>query len=648
MGSFSKSIISAAFFVIALTGVSGQAGISILSNPDRFYTPGVEGVFGDSHAGYGYVGSSEAETYELFRMSCTKAAQSRRFDALVLSGTSFDEARALGKLRGEVFEYLALRKAALSPNVRPVKLEVPACLTADSARFGALSGLPMAAPSDLMIKSADSGNALMLMKYRATISQLTPFSTISAAIFHRFLVDQQALVESHKRTERALEIHEQILRLESDFSLLFFPTPSSTELARAQQAFYPALDRWLKMGDDLSANFESVRGGEFAEFRALLVSKLNASIGPSAKADLKKSFQELMKAEVDIWRVYRAVIEEEMKKVCDLSLDDMLVRYRNAVSQALADSRGRLADLAELQSVLCTGSLTGLRVGPACEGVSGGPLPGAVPVKADQEVYAFPYSANSSLLFIQHAVGDSVTVQVSVPVLFDDDVVETERRAALELWNQTTSDWYNCYAGTLGKPQYQYLGGYVTPGALVDPALIVTQSCASSPLFFAGKSLRFEVHFDAINAAEAAARAELDGAIKTVRVHRCFRTEIDDETQARDCKAVRDFAVKDWQAGCSKGDQACLDKMVAWGGLVGSPTLNRADSGNFILGQRLKTVFHEVGHLMGLRDEYEDAAMPIGLLGPKESFMNNSHDDHSHPMAYHFARIAEPLSCTEE
>ncbi|MGK5089620.1 hypothetical protein WDW86_18870 [Bdellovibrionota bacterium FG-2] len=180
----------------------------------------------------------------------------------------------------------------------------------------------------------------------------------------------------------------------------------------------------------------------------------------------------------------------------------------------------------------------------------------------------------------------------------------------------------------------------MTAEALSDPSKQVSLTCPTSPQLFDGKSLKFEISCKEVAVGGAVSEA--------VRVHRCFRSEIGDENQAKDCGAVRSFAVNDWQKTCPSGDESCLKGMDLAAGPAGGPALNRADSGNFTLNQRLGTVFHEVGHLLGLNDEYEMTPMPLGLLGPKESFMNNSHDPNSRPMPYHFARIVEPLSCVEE
>jgi len=75
----------------------------------------------------------------------------------------------------------------------------------------------------------------------------------------------------------------------------------------------------------------------------------------------------------------------------------------------------------------------------------------------------------------------------------------------------------------------------------------------------------------------------------------------------------------------------------------GSP--NRANAGNYTLNQGNGTVFHEVGHIFGLDDEYLDPTYPYTPQGEHNSIMNSSDNDNSRLFPRHLKQLISPLSC---
>jgi hypothetical protein len=70
---------------------------------------------------------------------------------------------------------------------------------------------------------------------------------------------------------------------------------------------------------------------------------------------------------------------------------------------------------------------------------------------------------------------------------------------------------------------------------------------------------------------------------------------------------------------------------------------NQADSGNWPLDSSEGTTRHEVGHLFGLNDEYENDYYPFNNLGEHDSIMNDSSNSSSRLYARHFASIMAPV-----
>jgi hypothetical protein len=73
---------------------------------------------------------------------------------------------------------------------------------------------------------------------------------------------------------------------------------------------------------------------------------------------------------------------------------------------------------------------------------------------------------------------------------------------------------------------------------------------------------------------------------------------------------------------------------------------DRSDSGNYAMSQvGPGMVLHEVGHLMGLRDEYYDTIYPFSPQGEHDSMMNNSRNPAARIFPRHLRVFLEPGSC---
>ncbi len=77
---------------------------------------------------------------------------------------------------------------------------------------------------------------------------------------------------------------------------------------------------------------------------------------------------------------------------------------------------------------------------------------------------------------------------------------------------------------------------------------------------------------------------------------------------------------------------------------AGHSGFNRADSGNLTTSVDNTTFIHEVGHILNLDDEYQDATYPFLPQGEDDSMMNSSTPT-SRLYPRHFQKILEPARC---
>ncbi|HAZ11568.1 MAG: hypothetical protein A2X86_21630 [Bdellovibrionales bacterium GWA2_49_15] len=80
-------------------------------------------------------------------------------------------------------------------------------------------------------------------------------------------------------------------------------------------------------------------------------------------------------------------------------------------------------------------------------------------------------------------------------------------------------------------------------------------------------------------------------------------------------------------------------------GRPSSSSTNRQNAGNYTLDQDNGTVFHEVGHIFGLDDEYLDPTYPYTPQGEHDSIMNNSDEGSGRLHSRHLQDLLSPLKC---
>lgn len=79
---------------------------------------------------------------------------------------------------------------------------------------------------------------------------------------------------------------------------------------------------------------------------------------------------------------------------------------------------------------------------------------------------------------------------------------------------------------------------------------------------------------------------------------------------------------------------------------IGDTGNNRVDSANLTLSMFPGIVLHELGHLMGLPDEYHtDLAIGFNAIGEINSLMRNSHLTRPEIFPRHIDQILSPLRC---
>lgn len=633
------------YFSICILGVlalcsgvlsSASASESFLQKP-HLYTKGVEGLFSDSHGGYGYVSAiSEAAAEQVFQFSCgkdvaTPATNGDLFWKSIMPGNP--EYQEFVRLRRQLFEYLVLRFKALNTKKSTASLVKPPCMEEAESMTLALSALPSHSPSDEEISKAPDNQKLHLMKYRSTLKQLTPVSLIYAHLFDLDLSIQQQN-DCAMPSARCTEIQYFQQRLKSDFTPLF----SVSEDVRK------------KFGDDLmnfignvNADTGALAGvsantSQLVNWEQTLDRFVRQSSSRQARKSLKDQFHEVMVGSRQIWKQYRDEVDVGLADFCSYSISDILEKYPNVVRQSLieVDEKSRPA----YQAMLCKSlSLEKIRIKPNCTGVTELKSPdGISTVSVNQKLYSYPFSSVNRFTIQGHGFSGGIASQIltlPVPVVFDADITSEERQRTLKLWNQVVSDWYNCQAGTLGKSELEYVGSFTTPAQASAPENLTRTSCAKSPVVVDGRVTSYQVNY--FIPAEPLPK----GAF-SVKVHRCFRSEIG----ATNCESVRTYALnKLIQSRCKIGDLDCQAMYQADVPTAGDPANNRANSGNYIMHQRLGTAIHEAGHLLGLADEYTDYMLPLNFLGEPDSVMRSSSIEKPRLYPRHFQKILEPMRC---
>jgi len=338
----------------------------------------------------------------------------------------------------------------------------------------------------------------------------------------------------------------------------------------------------------------------------------------------------------------------------------MLLSHPNMIRQALLDMGE--PDRLFTQAVLCeTGLMPKVRDEIQCEGVSGGPLPGTpVNVARRSRMYNWPFSSNNYCSISRPEATGPMNLNLTVSLVVGPGLAGSNCSGAanadanhnnipdcvesrVNLWQADAEGFLNCSTGQV--PNFQALQ---TSGSTQQVNCPIP---ANSPNARRDPPVRFNINFNIVTDAAHAPPP-------VVTMHECFSANVEDVAQRGNCDAVR----TDWLARCTEPAASCTcpasdtnctrcmncsDRYTHF--RANTPwAVDRANSGNYPLTQRSGTLRHEVMHLLGAPDEYDETDVrPYDLLADNNSIMSCSNCSSAQMQPRHLDQMLLPLRCME-
>jgi hypothetical protein len=299
----------------------------------------------------------------------------------------------------------------------------------------------------------------------------------------------------------------------------------------------------------------------------------------------------------------------------------MIVRfatlYPGVVRQALLDMEPKSRALTK--AILCQSpALARIQPKPDCDGLVGGPLPGKT-LEIRRNSYQWPYPTKEIYSIKRESSPPDAPYEVALKVnmIIDPKMSDKQKEEALKkiaAWQSQTNDYLNCQSGAVSS---------------YSSSPTDVRSCPPDPALKRSPGVKFSIVLNPTDDASLTPQ---------VTVHACYNCEIPAREQRSDCAEVKKHAKNKCLAGGKKTEAQCSAEIDG----REPEAFNRADAQNYELKATNTTVFHEVGHLLGLRDEYADPTYPINDLGEHNSIMANSNSDDSRLFPRHLDQILSP------
>ena len=604
------------------------------------------------------------------------------------------------RIREAAFEHTILQLAALE-NDRSTPPPVPACIPAGSplrtlySRLGTrqlrgdeIEAMPLEAQHEQLRYRAvaytlSTGNLLRAeMNHRLLSREIEEFCNRTIFDPGRFqLVPNREYTDGNRSFCSSVENSRS--RLEDNFPALFDPHFGTAEDQRRR------IER-------LESAMGAVAGGEaWAAGRIYsgtstmrdLERALSNSLATEGRAGPR--FRALESAVRATQQEYRDFLRSRSRidALCDIGLDEALTLYPNIARQALIDVGSEGRSWARL--ALCTTSTRALPLDSAdyagIRSLHDGT--GAVrTVIVRRQHYDFPFfnSDNYRVELPPPARRQSVgpRIVVDVPIYLRGDADTPENIASLQSISTELTQFYECQSGARTHPLV-FNGTTLTcaarPGMPNPPvrfsvrlrsvpqseATVTLASCYNPEVsgdnhscdnlrtFAESECRRRSATIRATarrvaTAAELASSLSADGAMDldflmpTVSlpapmvtpnaVAPTFMHPLSTEAGIVD-RDIRNDTDEDIATHCRL---AIAERARTPG------AFNREDSAHWTLPLNRAVISHEVGHLMGLPDEYDDAAHTVNLMGPTTGLMRYN-APHLYP--FDLNRMIEPVRC---
>lgn len=662
---------------------------------------------GEAHGGYGYVATSEAEALQSLLFSCSPNDRRRylsAYDPRCLTSNTGNAANdpdrfitetmralILDRVREHYFEYLTLQAASCTSNRSQAAFPVPSCLQGNTELEELFQSLPPSQPSNQVIDSTPMPIRRTLSKFRAVGGQLTSGNVIRALIFsqhmetlqHTFCNDPDPVYQSE-----CLDLRNQADRIRASFPVLFqgrgaesrrnnilhsveqllgsrYPR-ANTPQARQDQGhrlFVAAMQSNDQMAE---ANLERELAERAGEARAQ-----SRNTSRSINEALSQSLRTLNDSVRDARNDYLSTLTQQVSGFCGLSLDDFMRMHPNIVRQTLTDLPPSERNLA--QAILCSlGVPADSNPRQNCIGVSGARNSREQNARVQRMSFSFPYMSGIDYRISQNPPRPP---EIELTINVDTPLEGAQAQSAITNLESQVNTFYNCQTGATRS---QHLA-----------PLPEIASCPSDPAM-AQNPVHFNIRFHRLSANEP--RNE-----PLVHLYNCYNVELPEDRRTN-CNAIRNYhlsqcvadvalrrrvgnanvrartgldldellenishapsqPVADTQAAAnssaevsitnlrrmnSRQIQSYCNRTIA---LRTPESLNRQDSSDYTIGQSPEVALHEVGHLLGLDDEYSDPSYPFLPLGEHNSLMGSASLSTARIYPRHLRQMLAPLSC---
>ncbi|MBI2521100.1 MAG: hypothetical protein HYV97_11800 [Bdellovibrio sp.] len=663
------------------------------------------GTYGRSYGGYGFLSTSEAEGAHAFQFQCRESDRQyyleqfcRRTDD---DGTP-PVTRFLGpnmknlvltRLREQAAEYYAYQLNAvggLAP--RAPRLPRPACIPENSEIWTNLTGNGILARSRMLNASArEKRDAVNRTVDGENMSKALLYSKRLDHFMQKNTLDYNCATVTETNRQRCLPMQYTQYRLKSSFPALWrhnaqqvgsrnpggFTIRSSetdplfdhisTLIGANEAAGDDAVTTLVQakvLGDqELQNGIQQNDDSNYTNLEAKFESAVQAGIDAPEGSLLKKAYTAYTEQVARVKSAHAAQMRSEFNCLCSgLSCPDageapaatddlnairiLAFRRPNMVRQALLDMTPSERYLA--QAVLCESNvLNSVKREKNCQGISGGPLPGATPVTVSRrKVNDWPYgSENHFNITRPETPADApYTINLSINMLVgaslggadaNGDGIPDAMATKLQEWKRDTEGFLNCSTGQVAN---------FTPMDSVTPTSCPNPSDGdNNPREGMQRipGLKFNITM--------VPTTDPNAAEPLVSIHECYNMDVtaSNGTGVRsNCNDVRELFL----ARCADrtptppAAQCVTDYNNR---LATEPyRLDRANSGNYTLRSPPGVIRHEVVHLMGLADEYSSSAKPFSRLGEPDSLMNKSNSS-SRLYPRHLDNILEPLQCVQ-
>jgi hypothetical protein len=502
---------------------------------------------------------------------------------------------------------------------------------------------------------------------------------IRTLLYHDHLRAAQA--EKCQSTESegwplCVDIRNQLQRMRDSIPVLFYGTEEKIEprLARVRESIYELLSARIEEGshqDRLAqgrAIYEAAYGTIFKASSAIDLEKTIAertdeatrqdpATSEAVNRQLRMASDSLRASLERLRTEFAQVVRKSATNICGLSYRDLTAMAPNIARQMVLDMNEETR--AGAREFLCsTGALERMAVEVQCEGFTQEDTTEAVVYELQQRRSHFPFASNVGYRLREPKPPGSAPSRLEMDIYVNSEMPDSELRATLEKWQAQTNAWFNCQSGaapsTDPKVRCPPRNGMPEPALEFDIRFRKANSAESKPQIKVSRCVRSELPADKVSDCQAARDFRIDQCMSTYKLRQSLGGKTADSRYGKDLDQV-------WEGeggageGSAPGAKA-LDFLKETEAQLrercgreippaGDHRNNRANSGHYETAIAPSTLVHEVGHLMGLPDEYKDPNYPFSPLGEHDSIMNNSNNPSSVLYPRHIAQMMAVKSC---